>query len=411
VKPTRYAWVVVGLLWFVWLLNYLDRQVIFSVFPPLQRELGLSNVQLGLLGTSFLWVYAVFSPFSGFLADRYGQKPLIAGSLFIWSLLTWVTSQVNGFPALLAVRAAMGLSEAAYLPAGLALIASYHGERTRSFATGLHYSGSYVGTVLGGVLGGWIAQHYGWRSVFGALGGVGVGYSLVILLGLRDAPGATVPSTQKPRFGPSVRELFALPAFPRLMTVFGAVSVGDWAVYTWMPVYLYERFHMSLAEAGFAATFYLRVGSVCGILLGGSLADWLSTRTPRGRLLTQVGGVLCGAPGLLVAGFAHSPIPILAALFLYGLGKGAYDCNGMPVLCQVARPQLRSTGFGLFNCAGNFAGGGIAAIGATLKDTVGVEVTFQIAGVVLLAAAILLYTIRLDTAKPKATDLVATNHL
>jgi MFS transporter, Spinster family, sphingosine-1-phosphate transporter len=399
-RAARYAWVVVAILWVVWLLNYLDRQVIFSVFPPIQSELHLSNIELGLLGTSFLWVYAFFSPFAGFLADRYGRKRLIAISLFVWSAMTWMTGRAQSFSGLLWTRAGMGLSEACYLPAGLALIARHHSGRTRSLATSIHYTGAYLGTILGGFAGGWVGEHYGWRMVFALLGGIGLIYAIAVVSALREATTTETPerASGTPKFAASLRELFSLPGFAAMMFVFAAVSVGDWAVYTWMPVYLFERFHMSLAEAGFSATFYLKGGGVVGILAGGALADRFSRRSERGRLLTQAAGLLLAAPFLFFAGIAGSPVLLLVALALFGFGKAAYDCNTMPVLCQIARPDLRSTGFGIFNFAGCIAGGGVAAIAGAVKDTVGLGGTLQVAGAFLLLSGICLIRLPLRSA-------------
>src|SRR6266702_1631197 len=170
VSKRSYAWIVVALLLVVWMLNYLDRQVIFSIFPLLQQELHVSTFQLGLLGTAFLWVYALCSPWAGHLADRFGKKRLICLSLLAWSAITVLSGQAHSFRQLIIFRAMMGVSEACYLPAGLALIASYHDEKTRSRAISLHYSGTYIGTVLGGFLGGWIGARHGWRSVFSIFG-------------------------------------------------------------------------------------------------------------------------------------------------------------------------------------------------------------------------------------------------
>jgi len=140
-KKTHYAWALVALLWVVAMLNYLDRQVIFSLFPPLQKEFNVTAAQLGLLSTFFLWVYGIVSPLGGFLADRYSRKKIIILSLAVWSAVTWLTGHVTSFNQLLGARALMGVSEACYIPAALALIADHHGERTRSLATGLHQSG------------------------------------------------------------------------------------------------------------------------------------------------------------------------------------------------------------------------------------------------------------------------------
>ena len=184
-KSSRAAWLVVGLLWVVAMLNYLDRQVIFSLFPPIRADLKATDFQLGLLGAAFLWVYGLLSPFSGYLADKYDRVKVILVSLFVWSAVTWLTGHARGFNELLFARGLMGISEAAYLPAALALIADYHKPATRSLATGIHQSGLYAGIALGGVFGGWMGEHYGWRAAFASLGLVGVAYAVVLLFFLK----------------------------------------------------------------------------------------------------------------------------------------------------------------------------------------------------------------------------------
>jgi MFS transporter, Spinster family, sphingosine-1-phosphate transporter len=400
-SKSRYAWVLVGILWFIWMLNYIDRQIIYSVFPLLRTDLKLSDFQLGLLSTSFLWVYALVSPMAGYLGDRFSRKKVIIASLSIWSLVTLGTGLTRSFPQLVMALGLMGVSEAAYLPAGLALIADYHSERTRSLATGLHMSGSYFGMVMGGVVGGWIGQRYGWRPAFTILGFIGIAYALLASLVLRDS--ALEPEheshnraqVQKPRFAASFREVVSLRAFPTLTMVFVVMSMANWLMYAWMPLYLYERFHMSLLGAGFSATFYLQAGSVGGMLLGGMLTDRWRARSPRGRLLAQGVSLAFAAPFLCLAGMTTSAGLLLAALVIYGIGRGGYECNVMPVLCEIAPPELRATGYGLFNCAGTVAGGVFAAAAGALKSTVGIGGMMQVAGCLFLVAAVFLFRLEL----------------
>ncbi len=403
-KPV-YPWVLVAILWFIFLLNYLDREVIFSIFPLLQSNLKLSDLELGLLSTSFLWVYAIASPLTGYLADRFGRKKVIVASLMVWSLMTWATGKARNFRELLCVRGLMGVSEAAYLPAGLALIADHHSERTRSLATGIHFSGAYAGIVLGGVAGGWIGEHYGWRPAFTFLGFIGVAYAIVALLGLREKP-ATVPPAEdrptaaKPRLASSLRKLLALHGFATLTLVFGVMSIANWLVYTWMPIYLYERFHMSLLSAGFSATIYIQAGSVGGILVGGMLADRWVTRWARGRLLTQAAGLALAAPFLFLAGMTGSGWVLLSALSIFGIGRGSYDCSCMPVLSQIAGPELRATGYGVFNFVGTFVGGVAAAAAGALQHSIGLGGTMEAAGCLLMIAALLLFRLKINTSEP-----------
>lgn len=390
-RTPGYAWVVVALLWVVALLNYLDRQVIFSLFPLLRRELGLSPLQLGLLGTAFLWVYAFASPVSGFLADRYGRKRVIVVSLLVWSIVTWLTGQARTFPELLWARGLMGLSEACYLPAALALIAAHHGEQTRSRATGLHFSGIYAGIVIGGVGGGWMGEQYGWRSPFLLLGVVGIAYSFVLLPLLREPAGAASANGPRIGFRDAAVELLRAPGFLVVLVVFGIKGVADWLAYTWMPLYLYERFGMDLTRAGLTATLSVQAGSVAGILFGGWLADRWAATAAGGRVWTQAVGLAAAAPFLFLVGVTGSAAFLVTGLVVFGVGRGLFDCNAMPVLCQITRPELRATGYGLMNFMGTFAGGLVAALAGGLKDTLGLGVMLQVAGVLLLVAAGLLW--------------------
>jgi MFS family permease len=386
----KHAWLVVALLWAVALLNYLDRQVIFSLFPLLRVDLRLSDVQLGLLGTAFLWVYAAFSPLAGWMADRFGRRRVILASLAIWSLVTAATALARGFPALVAIRGLMGISEAFYIPAGLALISSWHGERTRSRAVGIHQSGIYAGIVLGGFGGAWIGEHYGWRTVFWLLGAIGLVYAAILPLLLREARSNASAAHTSANFAASARSVIGRKGFWPVLAVFTAMSMASWLVYTWMPLFLYEKFNLSLTAAGFTATFYVQVASVAGILLGGWLADWFAARHPRGRVWTQVGGLCLAAPFLTLSGVTAQAWVLYAALILYGIGRGIYDCNIMPVLCDVVSPEERSTGYGLLNFAGTIAGGLIAYAAGALKATLGIGAVLAAVGIAVSLCSVLL---------------------
>jgi MFS family permease len=399
-----YAWLLVGLLWVVATLNYMDRQVLFSVFPLLRGEMHLSDTQLGLLSSVFLWVYGLLSPVCGFAADRFGRRRVIIFSLLVWSLVTWATGHARNFTELIGARALMGISESCYIPAALALIADYHGERSRSLATGIHQSGLYAGIVLGGVGGGWLGERFGWRPAFSVFGGIGVVYMVLISIVLRrDRPAAgDADSPLSPGFAAALHELLTLPGFAVLTAVFSVVAIANWIVYTWLALYLYERFHMSLPAAGFSATFYVQASSLAGILAGGWLADRWSTLTGRARLLTQVTGLVVSGPFLFLAGLTASELLLVAGLMVYGLGRGLYDCNTMPVLCQIARPELRSSGYGVFNFASCLAGGAMAALAGSLKATIGLGGAVQIAGALVFLAAFLLLRVQVHPALRRA---------
>jgi predicted MFS family arabinose efflux permease len=378
----------------VGLLNYVDRQVIFSVFPLLEKDLRVPASQLGLLTTVFAWVYGLLSPVAGYIADRFGRTRVILISLLVWSAVTTLTSQTSSMSGLLGSRALMGISEACYIPAALGLIAEYHGSRTRSLATGLHQSGLYIGIVLGGTAGGWIGERFGWRAAFLLMGSIGIAYFFVLRQGLpRDRREATQRTAA---LWPTIVELAKLSGFWRLSTAFSAVALANWVAYTWLPLYLYESFDMSLVEAGFTATFYMQAGSFSGIVLGGWLADRWATRSSRGRVLTQATGLALMAPFLFLAAIAHQRGWLIGGLLAFGLGRGLYDCNTMPVLCEIARPEIRSTGYGIFNLSSCIVGGITAGSAGLLKETLGLSTSFQIAAVLLLLCIWPLVTVRIQ---------------
>ena len=319
----------------------------------------------------------------------------------MWSAVTYLTGHVRNYNELLAARALMGTSEAFYLPAALALIADYHGEQTRSRATGLHQSGLYAGIVLGGMGGGWMGDRYGWRAAFLILGLTGVLYAAVLVFGLKEAPGAQRGDRavgDRLAFGSSIRALMSVRPFALLLTANSLASMAYWVVYTWLPLFLYERFQMSLTLAGFSATFYIQAASFAGILAGGWLADHWSRSNPRGRLLTQFLGFAAAGPFLFMVGAAGSLWILLPGLILFGLGRGFFDCNLMPVLCQIVSPKLRATGYGILNFASCIAGGVMAAAAGAVKNAIGLGGAIEISAVMLLVAAVLLLRVRVETA-------------
>ena len=387
----RGAWVAVGLLWVVVLLNYLDRQVIFSLFPLLRADLRLSDAELGLVSSSFLWVYALASPLAGYLSDRLGHRRLVLFSLVVWSLVTALTGLARSFGELVLARAAMGLSEACYIPAALALIASRHSEATRARAVGIHQSGIYFGIVLGGMGGGWVGEHYGWRPVFYLLGAAGVVYGLLLTQLLKR--GEQEEAAARESFVAAAAELLRTPGFKIVLLVFAVTSLANWLVYTWLPLFLYERFSLSLTSAGFASTFYVQVMAVVGILAGGWISDRWTRRQPRARVWVQAAGLAIAGPFLILSGMASTPVLLYMALVAFGFGRGVYDSNIMPVLGRLVGDDRRATGYGLLNFAGVMVGG-LAAYGAGLvKSTVGLAGAMQMAGaLVLLCAGVLLAT-------------------
>lgn len=381
-------------------LNYLDRIMVTTMRDSLTTAIPMTDAEFGLLTSVFLWVYGLLSPFAGFLADKFSRSRLIIVSLFIWSLLTWLTAYATSFEQLLIVRALMGVSEAAYIPAALALIADYHRGETRSLATGIHMTGFSIGSAIGGI-GGWLAERHGWSSAFHVFGLFGIFYAFALALVLKDAPrddtGATASSNvpRETKLSEALVSLFRTPAFLLLLVFWSLLGVAGWAVVGWMPTYFKENFHLQQGSAGISATAYLYTAAMIGKLIGGAWADRWSRTQPRARIFVPAIGLFVAAPAvLLVAGTDILALGI-AGLSIYGLARSFSDANLMPILCQISDPRYRATGYGVLNMFATVVGGFTIYIGGAMRDAqynVGILFAFASAG--LLACAFLLMQVK-----------------
>lgn len=394
-RTMRFAWFAVLLLFPVALLNYLDRQMLATMKSSMVADIpSIANLaDWGLVLGCFKWTYAVLSPFGGFIADRFSRRHVISVSLLVWSAVTWRTSQVTTFDELVWLRALMGISEAFYIPAALALITDYHPGETRSRAVGVHQTGIYMGQILGGFAG-YVADSpdLGWRWMFATCGMVGVIYALPLMGLLRNPVRQAAPqSAVSPRAASTdtnvIQGLLTNRNFILLVLYFTLPAIAGWVVRDWMPSILKERFSLGQGQAGVSAILYVQIASIVGVLIGGSLADQWMKRTDRGRIYTSAIGMLLFLPALFTIGNSGTLGVAIAGLVVFGFGWGLFDCNNMPILCQIARPQWRATGYGIMNMV-SISCGGLGDVGFGKLRDVGVPLNLifgAFAGVALLS--------------------------
>jgi predicted MFS family arabinose efflux permease len=363
---THAKWITIGLLWFVFLFNYADRQAIFSLFPLIKTEMHLTDVQLGVLGSCFMWMYALCGPFTGWITDRLSRKWLILSSLIFWSAVTAATAIAHSYQAMVWCRALGGLGEAFYFPAAMSMISDYHGPSTRSRAMSLHQTAVYAGSIAGGSISALVGQQSGWRSSFIFFGGCGVVLGVILIFLLREPHrGQSEPTSyRQPHQTPTMQALYEILG-NRMVLLLIAIFMGANFVavvfLTWLPTFLFQKFHMSLAMAGLNASLYLQAASFLGVLCGGYLADRFSCRRGGGRQLTQAIGLLFGAPFLFLTGWTLS-IPVLVlAMIGFGYFKGLYDANIIAGLYDVVAVRNRGTAAGIANSLG-WLGGGLAPV-------------------------------------------------
>jgi len=302
---------------------------------------------------------------------------------------------------LLATRALMGIAEAAYLPAALALIADYHRGPTRSFATGVHMTGILAGSALGG-LGGWLAEGHGWSHPFRLFGIIGVVYGGVLACALRDATGEAprTGAAARVEFGAAIASLFSRGSFVVLFVFWGMLAIAGWSVTGWMPTYLMEHFHLRQGVAGLTATAYANAAGFCGVLAGGLWADRWSRTHARARIFVPVIGICVAVPGILLAAGTSVLAGAILGLVVFGLARAFTDSNLMPILCMISDPRYRATGYGVLNLVANVVGGLAIFAGGMLRDR-HVEVSrifqFGAAGMVVCAGLLLFVSRRTPT--------------
>jgi Sugar phosphate permease len=407
VNSKRYPWLVVALLWFVALLNYMDRQMLSTMRPSMMidiEELVLAE-NFGRLMAIFLWIYALMSPISGLIADRINRKWLIIGSLFVWSSVTFMMAFATSFEQLYVLRALMGVSEAFYIPAGLSLIADYHQGKTRSLAIGFHTSGIYLGQALGG-FGAVVASSFSWQTAFHTFGLIGILYCFVLFAFLKEKKTYQPEIKRQPikqefaGMGKALLVLLTNISFWVILFYFSAPSLPGWATKNWLPTLFSETLHIDMTQAGPMATITIALASLVGVLIGGLLSDRWVHRNLKGRIYTGVIGLSLTIPALLFLAYGSSLFTIVLGAICFGFGFGMFDVNSMPILCQFVASRYRATAYGLMNLAGISAGAVVTRYLGQSLDAGNFTRDLALMGIVVGVAIVL----NLTVLKPKTID-------
>lgn len=402
-----YPWIVVGLLWGVALLNYMDRQMLSTMKDAMQVDIVelQSATNFGYLMAIFLWIYALMSPVSGVIADRLNRKWLIVGSWFVWSSVTYLMGIAETFNQVVWLRALMGVSEALYIPAGLSLIADYHTGKSRSLAVGIHMTGLYTGQAIGG-FGATVADAFSWHTTFHWFGIIGIAYAVILMLFLHDKKTEILP-TEKLQANPqkekesvftSLKSLLTNVAFWVILLYFAAPSLPGWATKNWLPTLFAENLDLPMSQAGPISTITIAVSSFIGVLIGGPLSDKWVQKNLRGRVYTGAIGLGLTIPSLLLLGFGHNLVAVVGAGLLFGIGYGIFDTNNMPILCQFVSHKQRATAYGVMNMIGVSAGAFITHLLGRWGDSGNLGAGFaMLAIVVAIALGVQLYFLRPKT--------------
>lgn len=415
-RTAFYPWVVVGLLWVVALLNYMDRQMLSTM----QQSIGLTiepvkdPANFGRLMAVFLWIYGIMSPISGAVADRLNRKWLIVGSLGVWSFVTLAMGWCTTFNQIYWLRAVMGISEALYIPAALSLIADWFTGSSRSLAIGIHMTGLYCGQALGG-FGATLAGAMSWQETFHWFGVVGIAYAFILVFFLRDKKRVPVePQRTEATSKGSARSvmasfgmIFSTTAFWVLLFYFASSSLPGWSTKNWLPTLFADNLGLSPEKAGPMATITIAVSSFIGVMIGGPMSDRWVKRNIRGRIYTSAIGMAMMIPALIMIGLGHNAFTAISAGLLFGIGYGMFDANNMPILCQFIPASRRAAAYGIMNMTGVFAGAIVTQVLGNWAKSGNLGFGFAVMGVILVAALAL----QLFILKPVADDMPEGNNL
>ena len=391
-----YPWIVVGLLWVVALLNYMDRQMLSTMREAMQIDISEleSAVNFGRLMAIFLWIYGCISPFAGAVADRISRKWLIVASLGVWSTVTLLMGHCSTFNQIYWLRAIMGISEALYIPAALSLIADYFTGSARSLAIGIHMTGLYIGQAVGG-FGARLAEAYSWQQTFHWFGIIGVAYAVVLIFALHDKVRTQVEdnsekiSVGKESIFKSFALVFSNVAFWIILFFFASVSLPGWATKNWLPTLFADSLGIPMAQAGPISTITIAASSFIGVLVGGSMSDKWVKRNLRGRIYTSSIGMALMIPALIFIGVGHGMAAAVCAGLCFGIGYGMVDTNNMPILCQFVPAKNRATAYGLMNMTGVFMGAVITKLLGKWADQGNLGLGFALMAAVITVALLL----------------------
>lgn len=406
---------VVGWMWVAYFLNYCDRQAIFAMFTVLKSELAMTDAQLGLTGALFLWVYGVGCPIAGFLADRVSKAKLVVSSLVVWSLVTIATGLAVSPLMLLAMRAAMGISEALFMPAAIALTSEATRENWRSKAVASLTTAQIAGIVGGASFGGWMAQLGQWRIAFFVMGACGLLYAVPYGWYLRrrfdkrpDSIDRIATVSRRPRESTdakrqgdrfeSVLQLFRVPTFCMLCMVFPLFVFGLWMIYSWLASYMESKFELTMSVAGWTSTVYLQSATLVGLFVGGYVADLWRTYHRAGRLLVLLVSLVGCAPLLVAIGRVDQLDQLKWLLVAFGFSSGWMMGNIFPAAFEVVSPHARGTAVGILNLFGALLSGFAPLLVGAWKQSIGLPgmlcvaaLAYGLASVVLFCTIFFLY--------------------
>lgn len=403
-KPVaaNYPWVLIGLLWMVSFINAADRSILNAVKPLLRDAFAITDVQLGIVDTTFFWTYAICAFLFGRLGDSVRRRNMILFGLVFWSLATGIMPLATGFAMLLGMRALVAVGESTYYPTATALISSWHKPIMRGRALSIHQTAVFVGAGFGGWLAGKLADTYGWAAPFLVFAALGFIVLIILVRWLRDdAPAEARAASVTP--AEPIGLILKNPAAMLLCFVFFLATAASSAVLNWCNTYAHDVLGLNLADSALVGPVMITTAGFISVLVGGYFADRFAAKSPTGRFTILAIGLTLAALFLLPFPWVHSVAFAGLLLFATSFGKGLFDGCIYSAMHDVMPSEARATAAGLMTMLG-FIGAGITTVAL---PAVAVH-TGLAAGFAMLAALYVAAVVALLLARPMIARVVAS---
>ena len=367
VMAKDYKWMLLALLSVTYFLAQGSRQIFNAVLPQIKADFagaGLTDAQLGLVGSAFTLVFGLAIPFGGVLADMFSRKWMIVLGTLLFAVGIFTSGIASGVGLLVVAYGVVNAAGQALLPpSNSSLIGQFHVE-TRATAFSIYQIVFYIGIVVCSCVSGWLSGlgAGGWRKAFFLFGAVSAAWAVALAFLLRDAPQVREEGTGKREEGKaSVREALGAvvrkPSALMLMAGLGFYFYAKYGFNTWIINYLQREFpSMTAASASFHGVFWFYLGAVVGVFAGGRVSDRLAASRPQVRFDVNTAGLALCVPGLLLSAFAPTAALCVAGTALFGFATGVYDSNIYASLFEVVKPRYRAAAVGVFGCGGSVIG-------------------------------------------------------
>jgi MFS family permease len=391
-RVPSYSWYALAVLTAVYVLNFLDRTLIYILFTPIKKEMSFSDLQLALLGTtSFVIFYTLLGIPFGRLADRTSRKVIIGCGLAVWSLFSGLTGFCDGFWTIFLCRVMVGVGEATLGPAALSLLSDYFPARMRGTVQATYSSAIALGGGLAFFLGGWIGQTYGWRWAFYLLGFPGLALAVLVFLLREPARGRLDAPAEKQRTDWSL--LFESRALRYLFAGYALLGLASNNLGIWGPSFFVREHGLSLLTVGMAAGIISVCIGIPAMILGGYFSDRISRRLPGGRMTFTASAALLSVPLWIAVLYLENLWLVVAAnVLLYALaimwvGPATADVT------EIAGPNLRGLAIGIFFSIVNISAYGIgsAVIGNISDQTESIRLALLVCPIACAIGALLLW--------------------